>query len=513
METAAEEKLKRWLAEAQAASSSGPQGATSDLYTRVSAAIRQLEDGLVERSTEARILLLAALCGEHVLFLGPPGTAKSLLARRLVGLTSSAGGFFERLLTKFSVPEELFGPLSLKGLEQDQYVRQTRGYLPEATVAFVDEIFKANSAILNSLLSIVNERVFDNGSARTSVPLRCLVAASNEPPESEELDALFDRLLFRLDVQPVSDKAVGQLIAAATSPTQSGQEAKSLPVSLEEAEEVKRAAIQVEVPPEVVEVLRGARRFLAAMEPPGRVSDRRLGQAARMLQVAAWTCGRSRVAPADCALLRHVLWTAPSQLPALKLWLSRHLVKSRGRQVSAILNGLVDRAEAGRSPAQEVVRELGAFRAVLVSELQGILSQEEVLRSHLWLDPADSVEIWTVLEQQLSNPASGGARALLLEVARLEAAAELGKLPDYIRQRRAEGGLRWTGATSAGLEGLGEETFTVGKHKGQTFSEVANNDEDYCRMVERKVADGAFSKDTPLDRQIRDFVTFLRARR
>ena len=90
--------------------------------------------------------------------------------------------FFERLLTRFSVPEELFGPLSMRGLENDQYVRQTEGYLPTATVAFVDEVFKANSAILNSLLTILNERLFDNGNERVKVPLLCLVGASNELP-------------------------------------------------------------------------------------------------------------------------------------------------------------------------------------------------------------------------------------------------------------------------------------------------------------------------------------------
>ena len=121
--------------------------------------------------------------------------------------------FFERLLTRFSVPEELFGPLSMRGLENDQYVRQTDGYLPTATVAFVDEVFKANSAILNSLLTILNERLFDNGNERVEVPLLCLVGASNELPESEELDALYDRFLLRCAVEQVSAAGLGDLLA------------------------------------------------------------------------------------------------------------------------------------------------------------------------------------------------------------------------------------------------------------------------------------------------------------
>ncbi|KAK9791127.1 hypothetical protein WJX73_003201 [Symbiochloris irregularis] len=131
-----------------------------DRRTKLLLAINALQQGLCEREAEARLMLLAALAGEHILFIGPPGTAKSELGRRLASLC--AGSFFERLLTRFSVPEELFGPLSMRALENDQYLRITSGYLPEAHVAFLDEVFKANSAILNSLLTLMNERQFDN---------------------------------------------------------------------------------------------------------------------------------------------------------------------------------------------------------------------------------------------------------------------------------------------------------------------------------------------------------------
>jgi hypothetical protein len=138
---------------------------------------------------------------------------KSELGRRLASI-SGGGAFFERLLTKYSNPEELFGPLSLTALEKDEYIRKTAGYLPTASVAFLDEIFKANSAILNSLLTILNERRFDNGNERVAVPLLAVVAASNELPDSEELDALYDRFLFRRQVMPVSDGAIAELLTA-----------------------------------------------------------------------------------------------------------------------------------------------------------------------------------------------------------------------------------------------------------------------------------------------------------
>jgi MoxR-like ATPase len=135
-------------------------------------ALADLDRNLLERDVPVRVLLLAALAGEHVLLIGPPGTAKSELARRLHRVFAGAK-YFERLLTRFSVPEELFGPLSLKALEFDRYERLVDGFLPTAQVAFLDEVFKANSAILNALLTLLNEREFDNGSGRAKV--RCML--------------------------------------------------------------------------------------------------------------------------------------------------------------------------------------------------------------------------------------------------------------------------------------------------------------------------------------------------
>ena len=287
---------------------------------RIRHLIAQIGEGLVERDDQARCLVLAVLCGEHALFIGPPGTAKSELARRLHRLVG--GRYFERLLTRFTVPEELFGPLSLNALDEGRYERLVEGYLPSATVAFLDEVFKANSAILNALLTLLNERMFDQGAARMRVPLVTVIAASNESPQDEALRAFQDRFLLRCPVAPVSDAGFAQLLATT-------QDAYPEPdaMSLEELEATRRLAGSVSLPDRIRQDLLALRALLQRLG--ASVSDRRWVRIVHALKVAAITNGRSAVDLGDLWPLPFMVCETPEQFEPVRDWLAGLLGASR----------------------------------------------------------------------------------------------------------------------------------------------------------------------------------------
>lgn len=267
----------------------------------------EMNAGLVERTTEVDLVLTALLAGENLLLVGPPGCAKSLL---LDSVLSAVGGEkFSLLMNKFTTPQEVFGPISLAALKRDEYSRVTTGKLPAAHFFFADECFKASTAILNTLLKILNERTYEEGGKRLPVPLRLAVAASNEWPDGKELGALFDRFLIRKSVAPVRGRAGRlRLIKGEVGPK------ISVTIPLAELDRAVSAVKGVGVSPDAHQAL--AEIVEACVADGITPSDRRLTRACSVARAYAWLNGSTIVQVDHLEILSHVLWDDPQEQPA-----------------------------------------------------------------------------------------------------------------------------------------------------------------------------------------------------
>ena len=350
----------------------------ADIPERLRQLLGRLGDNLIERDTPLRLAVLAALSGEHILLVGPPGTAKSALARRMrLAFPKEEGGYFERLLTRFTVPEELFGPLSIKGLEEDRYERKTERYLPAASIGFLDEIFKANSAILNALLTLLNEREFDNGARRVKVPLVAVVGASNELPEDEELNALFDRFLFRYHVPPVSSKSFPDLLEVSRDEPTIGPEFRFTADELRQMRE--DAETEVSLPDNVRRLLGQLRAWCQAENII--VSDRRWRKIVTMLKMSAHSNGRKEVSIWDAWLVQHCVWEKPEQREKVQEWYGERIgtgTKTDNRALILLITGLEKTLERDR---EEIQRHAANGHPLFVSKSakQPITKQREQL--------------------------------------------------------------------------------------------------------------------------------------
>jgi len=250
--------------------------------------IQECSQGLVDRRNLVEAIILAAVAKEHVLIVGPPGTAKSEAARRVA--RALGGSYFEYLLGKFSEPSEIFGPADLRKLKEGILETATQGMLPEAEIAFLDEVFAGSTAILNSLLTLLNERTFRRGNTKMNCPLRVCIGATNAVPGDDALAAFADRFLIQVFVAPVSDSLMEDLLRTPRQAPVLGQS------SLSELDQVALKAQLVNldgVVPQLAEAFRRLRKEGVEL------SDRRMVRARNLVAAAAAIDGRDQATGAD----------------------------------------------------------------------------------------------------------------------------------------------------------------------------------------------------------------------
>ena len=307
-------------------------------HDRIEKLLDVLGSGLYEKETAVKLGLLTALAGESMFMLGAPGCAKSMITRRIKEAFKADDKdgvkYFETLLNQFTTPEEVFGNISLKALngqfidengkkiEKEEYRRLTEGMLPEADIAFLDEIWKASPAILNTLLTIVNERKFHNGSKVMNVPLKALFAASNElPAKGKGLEALYDRFIFRLPVDFIKneDDFFEMIDQPAHEEFKLSEEDKKLLISNTElkewAKEIDKVTLS-EVSKQVISAIRKEMTLLNdGMSDEDKkngelfeVGDRRWKKIAHILKTSAFLNDRNEVDLMDCSLIENCIW-------------------------------------------------------------------------------------------------------------------------------------------------------------------------------------------------------------
>lgn len=344
----------------------------------VRAAVISARGHLVDRELVAEVVTLCAVAGEHLLVVGPPGTAKSAAVR---GVAQQLGGrYFEYLIGRFTEPNEIFGPVDLRSLRDGVVSYETAGMLPQAEIAFLDEVFQGSSAILNTLLGVLNERIFRRGSTVEPCPMRVCVGAGNALPTDPALAAFADRFLARIFLQPVPDAGLEDLLEQGWRATvETGQSTKSVPLmgSVDRLADVAASCDLTEVRPMLAAALR---RLREAGVP---LSDRRAVRSQRLVAAAAALDGRAAATAADLWVLPLVAPTAEAQAIARET-LSDLLKLSRnttlGYAAEEMSRGMLARAE-----------RLAAAGRTLLAEFDGVeLSRDDKLRLEATLREIDS---------------------------------------------------------------------------------------------------------------------------
>ena len=301
-----------------------------------------MSQGVFEKEQVIAVALLCAVAGENIFLLGPPGTAKSLVASRLKKVFKD-GRSFDYLMSRFSTPDEIFGPISISRLKNDdRYERLTAGYLPEAHVVFLDEIWKAGPSIQNTLLTVINEHVFHNGGQVIPTPMKVLIAASNELPAKDEgLEALWDRFLMRMVSNCItSESAFFKMIATDSANIEPLADQLCITDELYMRWQQESKAVTLSEP--VVAAIKALRKILDAKEKDDGstlryyVSDRRWRKAYRLMQTSAYLNGRSEINLSDYLLLTHSFWNDVESIPVVLDAFGESIAKSTIAQLEKV---------------------------------------------------------------------------------------------------------------------------------------------------------------------------------
>ena len=372
----------------------------------------EMNRGIYEKETEISLSLLAALAGESIILLGPPGVAKSMVARQLKTAFREAQSF-EYLMSRFSTPDEIFGPVSIQKLKtSDTYERAVEGYLPTADVVFLDEIWKAGPAIQNTLLTVINEKIFRNGNREMHLPLKLLVAASNElPAKGEGLEALWDRFVIRIESRPIKLEKNFRAMLLESHADFSGStgvlghadfadnaDFSDLKITAEEYAEWAEKICKIGVKEEVLNAISAIRKSLRAVnvdEAAERrniyVSDRRWKNIVRLLRTSAFMQDREEVDICDLLPIYHCLWQEPEERDAIRNIVIRALFSPFADKLVEMKNALAEDIKYHR--VRRNPEDGRDYEGEIEKLSDGLSSLERQLGENLFASADDKAEI------------------------------------------------------------------------------------------------------------------------
>lgn len=360
----------------------------------------EMNRGIYEKETEISLSLLAALAGESIILLGPPGVAKSMVARQLKTAFRDAQSF-EYLMSRFSTPDEIFGPVSIQKLKtSDTYERAMEGYLPTADVVFLDEIWKAGPAIQNTLLTVINEKIFRNGNREMHLPLKLLVAASNElPAKGEGLEALWDRFVIRIESRPIKlEKNFRAMLLESHADFADNADFSDLKITAEEYAEWAEKICKIGVKEEVLDAISAIRKSLRAVnvdEAAERrniyVSDRRWKNIVCLLRTSAFMQDREEVDICDLLPIYHCLWQEPEERDAIRNIVIRALFSPFADKLVEMKNALAEDIKYHR--VRRNPEDGRDYEGEIENLSDGLTSLEKQLGENLFASADDKAEI------------------------------------------------------------------------------------------------------------------------